>query len=1124
MVRCFDQPFVACKASYSKARKYSLTDIRHYWIIDALDEAVEATNPDTFQFLFQKIDSSIPLKIFVTSRPSAEIDQIFSSLQSELFIDQTSSNDSARDLRRFVASHSSSMPVDPADQTEFIDMIVEKAAGNFLWAVLVMKQLNQAYTDQDIQDILEDVPQEIEALYMRTVKKMEKAKNKSLIQTILTWVICSLRPLSLDEMKDAITLSLGYTVSRDLNRLLATSCGQFVDVDQQSRIRIVHETARAFLTSETLDSDFQIKYSDGHRDLALACLKSLPHPKRRSNSVPSTSQKTELAIENYAALHWSVHVANATSHSDELVQELTEFFGSAVFSWIENLARLRELGSLIHASRHLLNFLDRRREQALTSSGGLDAWVIDLPRIVTQFGLNILSYPPAIHELVPPFCPRNSAIHQRFANISGGLVLKGPQNKDWSDRVSCIVYKDSMATALACMDQRFAVGLSDGNVHTYNTSTCEYLSSVEHGESVKILQFGTLSKYLASAGLRQIKLWDTTSGQSLFSISTKTQPLAIAFDDAEQRLITAFRSRSISYWNISDGELESQVPWTDFPLGGRGLEIPRTPHAVKISIEQGLMAVVYRGLPIQLWSLERRKPHGACLRPATKHDRHLHHIHAVLLNPNAEFPFLAVSYWDDVIFLFDVRTQKVVAQTTASLLNMAASPDGKTLAGCDSDGGIHIIEFETLQLLHHISVRDDPITAMAFTSDSSRILEIRGIQTNVWEPSILFSQDRRSTAKGNRNLNHESQTVRQPDVLASEQMAAVTALHCCTESGLAFVGRSNGHLDICFLDDPHNSIRELYRHRSSSVSISRISWSSTSNIIVTVDSSSRFRAMRVYKGSTDLGTWNVDCLVEDQLGQGSSINQIVLNQDGLSLLVSSHGADLLWLLDQKEKIAMIDRAKTIWKWFQHPTDPKQLILFEDDTICTFSWETLERTSSRSTLIGLDDRTTVDVETMLLDAENNLLVFKPTHARIHQKSWRKEYSQNTRIYTVDLNPIITVKKDKGPCQLPKLCLASPLATIPDLGIIIGITLIFNSSSFVYISDSGWVCSIVLGDGPPESFQRHFFFPTLWLSSDRGLIATVLESQDIAIAHEDSLFVVQDGLHNVQDVSFSTSWNS
>ena len=632
------------------------------------------------------------------------------------------------------------MPRDPVDQSMFIDMIVEKSAGNFLWVVLVMKQLNEAYTEQDIQAILDDVPQEIEALYMNTLRKMEKAKNLPLIRVILTWVICSRRPLTLVEMKDAIKLSLGYTLSRDLNRLLATSCGQFVDVDQQSRIRIVHETARAFLTSETLNSSFRVVYSHGHRDLAIACLKALPntHSKRRSSSVTSMYQKTKLEIEDYATLHWSSHVTGAIAESNELFDNLIEFFESAVFSWIENVASLRELGCLIHASNHLSEFLIRRKKYHSSNPGELNAWARDLPRIVTQFGLNLLSHPAAIHELVPPFCPRESAIHKQFASTTGGIVLKGLQSIHWSDRVSCIVYKDSMATALACMDQRFAVGLSDGKVHIYQTSTCEYLHTYEHGESVKILQFGTLSKYLASAGLRKIKLWDTTSRECLFSISTKAQPLALSFDDTGQRLLSAFRSKSISYWNILDGQVDFQMSWTDLPLEGRGPEIPRTPHGVKISIEQGLMAVVYRGLPIQLWSLERQKPHGACIRPATKHDRHLHHIHAVLLNPNVEFPLLAVSYWDDVVYLFDVRTQKVILQKKASVLNMAASPDGKLLAGCDSIGGIQVYEFETLQLLYSITVRDDPITAMAFTSDSTRIIEIRGIQTNVWEPSLLL--------------------------------------------------------------------------------------------------------------------------------------------------------------------------------------------------------------------------------------------------------------------------------------------------------------------------------------------------------------------------------------------------
>ncbi|KAH8602064.1 hypothetical protein B0O99DRAFT_588290 [Bisporella sp. PMI_857] len=102
-------------------------------------EAMEATNPDTFRFLFQKVDNNIPLNIFITNQPSAEVDQIFSSLQVGVLTDYISASELVSDISRFMASHSSSMSVDSADSATFIDVIVEKSAGNFLWAVLVMK-------------------------------------------------------------------------------------------------------------------------------------------------------------------------------------------------------------------------------------------------------------------------------------------------------------------------------------------------------------------------------------------------------------------------------------------------------------------------------------------------------------------------------------------------------------------------------------------------------------------------------------------------------------------------------------------------------------------------------------------------------------------------------------------------------------------------------------------------------------------------------------------------------------------------------------------------------------------------------------------------------------------------
>lgn len=311
------------------------------------------------------------------------------------------------------------VPVDEEQaKAALIRDIVKKAAGNFLWTALVIKQLRDVETVEELREVLDEVPQEMTELYDRNLRMMEGSRNAILEKHIITWAICAVTPLTADQMKDAIKLSLGMTLVRDLRTSLKYICGHFLNVKNHGQIHVVHETARAFLTNEALDSSFRVDSRQGHETIALACLKyllsdDLKYTKQRRSAAPDTTCKTPMAV--YACLHFSEHISRCSSSSDDLFGKLVKFFNTNVLSWIECVAKLGDLDCLIRTSRHLSNYLRRRSMHLPRIPGDLDSWVVDLPRIVTQFGVNLTSSPAAIHTLVPPFCPRNSAIFRNSA-------------------------------------------------------------------------------------------------------------------------------------------------------------------------------------------------------------------------------------------------------------------------------------------------------------------------------------------------------------------------------------------------------------------------------------------------------------------------------------------------------------------------------------------------------------------------------------------------------------------------------------------------------------------------------------------------------------------------------------
>jgi hypothetical protein len=109
----------------------------------------------------------------------------------------------------------------------------------------------------------------------------------------------------------------------------------------------------------------------------------------------------------------------------------------------------------------------RRAKSVPVPQDDINSMATGLPRIVTEFRGNRLSFPSTIQLLAAPLCPRNSMIYMFYCNTSHGIRLKGLSYLNWYDRISCIPYRDRTTKSIACQDQWFAVGLSNGMKYIY---------------------------------------------------------------------------------------------------------------------------------------------------------------------------------------------------------------------------------------------------------------------------------------------------------------------------------------------------------------------------------------------------------------------------------------------------------------------------------------------------------------------------------------------------------------------------------------------------------------------------------------------------------------------------------
>ncbi|KAF2253566.1 hypothetical protein BU26DRAFT_386212, partial [Trematosphaeria pertusa] len=480
-------------------------DQPQYWVIDALDECY---NYNSLLPMLIKLESSIALRVLITSRQSPQLKDKLSLLDRYLYEDQISAEDTLPSIRRYVEhgpkSHALRRQSDEARQ-DVVEKILKKSDGCFLWVDLVLSELD-AYgvTTEAVTRILEEVPPGMDDLYSRTLERLSEQDHpdgKRISKAILDWVVCAVRPLTVAELTNALKLDLDVTM---FEQGIRSSCGNLVDIDKSKRgstVQLVHQTARDFLLKADHPPEMTITAADAHRRIARTCLlflrSSRIRPVRTKGASADNSSRISRTIDQspfapYAFTFFSAHVRRSPSDDDSLIDEIYHFLSTNGLSWIEHVAHTGRLDALVQASQDLNGYLQARAKHKPSldqKSQHIQKWSVDLVRLVAKFGKHLVRCPSAIYGLIPPLAPGDSAIASY--RDSRGIYVVGLSNNIWDVRLCGISYHGKAATAIACGDFSFAVGLQNGAVYLYDHQTFQELHIFQHEEAVKVLKYNS---------------------------------------------------------------------------------------------------------------------------------------------------------------------------------------------------------------------------------------------------------------------------------------------------------------------------------------------------------------------------------------------------------------------------------------------------------------------------------------------------------------------------------------------------------------------------------------------------------------------------------------------------------
>lgn len=1070
------------------------TELRHpqYWVIDALDECANYT---VLFSLLAKIDEQFPLRIFLTSRPSLAIERSFLRENVAKIAGSITLEVSLGDIKLFLEEHARYILAENEEERQqLVQLVLDKSNGNFLWTALVIKELEEAVSKEQVRDILASVPKEIGNLYSQILRNvMATSRNGDIAKAILRWTLCASRPLLVEELKEALRLDIGETLIQ-LDKTIGSICGNLVTVDTESRVKIAHQTVREFLFQEQGNHELVLIKAEEHARIFDICINYLsgeemkPPRFRRGNHPRATkSQRSSFAI--YAIVHFSDHLARTICSDTSRLASLNNFFMTNCLVWIEANAATQDLSPIIQTVKNIRTYLDRCTGSKVSirlEVSNVSEWIDDIIHIVAQFGKILLASPQAIHHLVPPVCPRQSMIFRTFKSHPRGLQVVRLSHTDWDDRLCCIVIPETQIFSVSSRNNRFALGTSNGRVYIYQESTFQEKLQLLHAEPVRRLAFTTRDTRLAAAGRRKISFWNSFTGQTLWSISVDHEILALAFNEDDSVLYAATRANYVMLLDVQYGEKLSAFRFCDWDEDEKREHLhQRPPMHINISVVLGLLGVTYRSRPVTFWDLESNEFAGHFHRSRAVYPEPF--IHAFIFNPNPEIILAATTYQDGKTMIFDPEDLKAQAEAETDTSILAASPDGKVLAAGSGDGIIKLYDFETMRLLRQIHFIQQDIRAMAFNSTGTRFFDVRGDYCNVWEPSVLIRGIELEDSSSISRSHKELPALDVSSASTYDEDLAITSVSAHHGSDYVFCGRENGTIAI-YATKSGLVAQEPSNYGNAAVDF--LTWNEHENFLASANRSGRVIVRRILNVQPD--SFDISDPILDETSS-SVVRQLIISPDGKRLLVSQENSATLWNLTdgnvgEKRTTAMAPDVSC--KWASHP-DFDRLFLFVNGHVKIFDWSTLE-----------------DLSIM------------PSGIDIGSASWNVT---NVILHGRGRNVLAVLSSLPGSNSPPSIGLWSPNILSPDHGrpaspiCQVGLAKDFKAlvgpykSYLIFLDHDGWICSIDVDTAPnDEYYTRHVFVPLQWQTVLGNASMAITPKGSVVMAVNDEIAIFHNAL--------------
>ena len=396
-------PDIAHESLYSQmesliVRPLSSSDISTVILIDALDECVDEDSQSAILSVMGRLVEDIPIvKFLITGRPEPRIQLGFRlgllrPLTEVFVLHEVDPSVINTDIRLFLEHGLSELAKahdveqDGWPTGEHLDLLCERAAGLFVYAVATLKFLDHSFMPPNEQlDIIVRAPgstaQEgqanlqlgttLDSLYLSSLLSTfsrASAEDDERVRMVVGTVVLAVNPLPPSAI--AILANLGKNQVMKLLQLIQSLLK--LSEDPESPVLPFHKSFPDFIIDPLRCSNerFYISPSIGHLKLALSCL-NLMNDNLGQNmlSLPDYSLNSEIEdLEvrvsdhishtlQYACRSWHSHLTEARGDITVVIPPLQSFLQEGFLAWLEVLSVIGATRDAVVALEKLIPWL-----------------------------------------------------------------------------------------------------------------------------------------------------------------------------------------------------------------------------------------------------------------------------------------------------------------------------------------------------------------------------------------------------------------------------------------------------------------------------------------------------------------------------------------------------------------------------------------------------------------------------------------------------------------------------------------------------------------------------------------------------------------------------------------------